>query len=236
MSDDEEDNSSKLVRGMEDGDDEDDEEFLPGSGGSGSPGKKSPEKRSPGKKKVAGRRESRVGPLGSEERGRRGDEDDEEEEEDDDDAAYSDIDSDESQESGDDEDGEDGDDDNRSSQAGSDNSDNSPRRRSHLPTTKDPLTPNPLIRITRRPGLPAKSNSKRERIESIYGNDLEALKAGIMSRDLWITQCVLPHRKNLSYTKFFDPAAVEIDPQHKNAGPKQQRKTPIRQTHAREIE
>lgn len=65
-------------------------------------------------------------------------------------------------------------------------------------------------RITRRPGLPAKSNSKRERIESIYGNDVDALLAGIKARDLWIMDPVIPCRKNLSYTPFYRQEKVEI--------------------------
>lgn len=72
------------------------------------------------------------------------------------------------------------------------------QRKSHTP------------RITRRPGLPAKSNSKRERIESIYGNDVDALLAGIKARDLWIMDPVIPCRKNLSYTPFYKQERVDI--------------------------
>ena len=67
-----------------------------------------------------------------------------------------------------------------------------------------------IPRITRRPGLPAKSNSKRERIETIYGNDVDALLAGIKARDLWIMDPVIPCRKNLSYTPFYRQEKVDI--------------------------
>ena len=77
------------------------------------------------------------------------------------------------------------------------------------PRLRGPPT-HPSIRITRRPGLPAKSNSKRERIESIYGNGYEALVAGIRARDSWITDPVLPKRKSLEYTPFFDASQLEI--------------------------
>ncbi|KAF8468964.1 hypothetical protein BDZ91DRAFT_792740 [Kalaharituber pfeilii] len=78
--------------------------------------------------------------------------------------------------------------------------------------TKKRRAPHPgfAVRINRRPGLPAKSNSKRERIETIYGNDVAALVAGIKARDLWILDPVIPHRKNLSYTPFFDETQLEI--------------------------
>jgi len=65
-------------------------------------------------------------------------------------------------------------------------------------------------RITRRPGLPAKSNSKRERIETIYGNDAEALVLGIKARDLWIMDPVIPLRKNLGFSPFFKKEILEI--------------------------
>lgn len=65
-------------------------------------------------------------------------------------------------------------------------------------------------RITRRPGLPAKSNSKRERIETIYGNDAGALILGIKARDLWIMDPVIPLRKSLAFSPFFSKEVLEI--------------------------
>ena len=87
---------------------------------------------------------------------------------------------------------------------GEDISGSKPKKKRKNPRPKQPP------RITRRPGLPAKSNSKRERIETIYGNDAEALILGIQARDLWIMDPVIPLRKNLGFSPFFSKEALEI--------------------------
>lgn len=104
----------------------------------------------------------------------------------------------------DDDEEEDDDNDNDEVAAGKDASGLKSKKKRKVPGPKQPP------RITRRPGLPAKSNSKRERIETIYGNDAEALILGIKARDLWIMDPVIPLRKNLAFSPFFSKEVLEI--------------------------